>query len=359
MERVLLGMSGGVDSSVSAILLKEQGYEVIGCTMRLWDAESDGADSKCCGVDAVYDAKRVCDKLGIPHYTINCKEEFKCKVVDYFIKEYTQAKTPNPCIECNQYLKFGAFYQKAKELECKYIATGHYAKTEYSKKYEQMVLKKAEEQKKDQTYFLYTIPQDLVENILFPLQNYTSKEDTRKLAKENNLDIAEKKDSQEICFIPNNSYQEFLKKHIKEKPKKGNIVLKTGEILGKHEGLINYTVGQRKGLGISYKEPLYVIKIDNKKNEVIVGPEKELYQNTLYAQNIHWIVPTEKTQENGKIECYAKIRYRAKEAKATIYLENNNILKVEFEEPQRAITPGQAVVFYDEEGVVLGGGKII
>ncbi len=322
--------------------------------MKLWDSEVDGEDSTCCGEQSIYDAKRVCDKLGIPHYTINCKEEFKCKVVSKFIEEYEKARTPNPCVECNQYLKFGRFYQKAKELECEYIATGHYAKAEYSEKYQQMVLKKAEEEKKDQTYFLYTIPQDLLGHIIFPLQNCENKEKTRNIAKEHGLAVADKRDSQEICFVPNNSYQDFLKRYMKEEQKKGKIVLKNGEVLGEHNGLINYTVGQRKGLGIAYKEPLYVIKLDSEKNQVIVGVEQDLYQKILYAKNVHWIVPTEKIVNDT---VYAKIRYRAKEAKATIYLEENQV-KVEFEEPQRAITPGQSVVFYDEDGIVLGGGKI-
>lgn len=352
-KRVLLGMSGGVDSSVSAILLQEQGYEVIGATMKLWTPEDE--ESKCCGSDAVNDAKRVCDKLGIPHYTLNNKKEFKCHVVDAFIKEYENARTPNPCIECNRYLKFGIFYQKARELECNYIATGHYAKTEYSEKYKRYVLKKSEEEKKDQTYFLYYIPKEMIEYVIFPLQNNTSKQETRTIAEQNELIVAHKKDSQEICFITDNDYQTFLNKYSNKKAKPGNIVLKNGEILGKHTGLINYTIGQRKGLGISYKEPLYVIKLDNSKNEVIVGVETDLYSNELIATDINWLAIDELKEP---MELKAKVRYRAKEAECTIFPINEEKIKVVFKEPQRAITPGQSVVFYDND-IVIGGGKII
>lgn len=342
-NKVLLGMSGGVDSSTSAILLQQKGYEVIGCTMVLHN------DNK-----SAEDAKKVCEKLGIKHYICDYKNEFKCHVIGNFIEEYQNARTPNPCVECNKYLKFGAFYQKAKELGCDYIATGHYARVEYSEKYQRHVLKKSNEEKKDQTYFLYKVPKEEIEHIIFPLQDYKNKEDIRNLASKYALDVAKKKDSQEICFIPDNDYQKFLLKHIKKCPKEGNIVLKTGEVLGKHKGLINYTIGQRKGIGISYKEPLYVIKLDNKKNEVVVGAEEDLYAKKLYAEEINWLVFDNAPK---KLECLAKIRYRAKEAKAVVYASENGVT-VEFEEPQRAITPGQSIVFYDEEGIVLGGGKI-
>jgi len=383
-KKVLLGMSGGVDSSVSAVLLQKQGYEVIGCTMELWKTKEE---TGYCGSQAIYDAKRVCKQLGIQHYTINCQEEFKnkvvntfikeyqevktpnpcieCnkylkfgtfyKVVNTFIKEYQEVKTPNPCIECNKYLKFGTFYKKAKELACEYIATGHYARIAYSNKYEQYVLKKAREEKKDQSYFLYTISKEILKHIIFPLQDYENKEEIRKIAQENKLFVAQKKDSQEICFIPHNNYQDFLKTYGNYKEKNGNIVLKNGEILGRHSGLAYYTIGQRKGLGISYQEPLYVVRFDKQKNEVIVGPEKELYRKELYAEEINWMlgIPLQE-----KIRCKAKIRYRAKEADATIEMDGNRI-KVILDSEQRAITSGQSVVFYDEEGIVLGGGKIV
>ena len=357
-KRVLLGMSGGVDSSASAILLKKAGYDVIGCTMKLWNTDEK----------AIKDAKKVCEKLQIPHYIIDCEKEFRCKVIDNFINEYQKAKTPNPCVQCNKYIKFGEFYKRAQELECDFMATGHYARIEYSNKYNQYVLRKSKEEKKDQTYFLYTISPEKIEHILFPLQDYIDKQDTRKIAEENQLEVAQKKDSQEICFIPNNNYQDFLLNNMNLKPKQGNIVLKTGEVLGKHNGLINYTIGQRKGLGVSYKEPLYVINLDKTNNQVVVGKEEDLYSKELRATDINWIIKEVKENiENGKeIECYAKIRYRAKEAKAIIkkvITKNTEMSNYEivsnFVEPQRAITPGQSVVFYDDEGIVLGGGTIM
>ena len=331
----------GVDSSASAILLKKQGFEVVGATMIMYNNKKIAED-----------AKKLCNKLGIEHHIFNCEEKFRCLVINKFISEYENASTPNPCIECNKSLKFGYFYEKAKELGCNYIATGHYAKIEYSSKYNRYVLKKSEETKKDQTYFLYSIPKEELENVIFPLQDYKEKQDTRKLVENMDLEIAKKKDSQEICFIENNNYKEFLDKNMKKRPKSGNIVLTTGEVLGKHDGLINYTIGQRKGIGVSYKEPLYVVKLDTNKNEVVVGTEKELYSKVLYANQLNWLV-FEENDVLKKIECFAKIRYRAKEAKAIVYKEEKDRVKVEFVEPQRAITKGQSVVFYDEDGIVI------
>lgn len=357
-KRVLLGMSGGVDSSVSAIILKEQGYEVIGATMKLWeDKNNPEVESGCCSFSAVNDAKRVCDQLGIPHYTLNCEDEFKTHVIDNFINCYKNAGTPNPCVECNKYLKFGAFYRKALELECDYIATGHYAKTEFSDKYNQYVLKMSDEKAKDQSYFLYGIPKEVLPKMLFPLKNMSSKEDVRKIARKNNLQVADKKDSQEICFIPDNDYGKFLEQNLEKLPPKGDIVLEgSNEILGKHNGLIYYTIGQRKGLGIAYKEPLYVIKLDAKNNKVIVGTENQLYNTTLKANNVNILLNIDL---NKPINVKAKIRYRSKPAEAILELDEKGIATLNFKEPQRAITIGQSVVFYIDEDIVLGGGTIL
>lgn len=349
MKRVLLGMSGGVDSSVSALLLKEMGYEVIGITLELFAGS-------CCNIDTNTDAKNVCKTIGIPHITYNLKEQFKCRVIDNFIDEYSKQRTPNPCIECNRYMKFGLMYEKAKELNCDYIATGHYAKMEYSEKYGRYVLKKSKNLAKDQSYVLYNLPKELLGKVVFPLGDFNSKEEIREIARKNNLKVANKPDSEDICFITDGNYKNFLSLNMNPKYiKKGNIVLKTGEILGKHDGLTNYTIGQRKGLGISYKEPLYVIKLDGKKNQVVVGTEKDLYEKELFADDINWLIFDELQEP---LKCYAKIRYKAKEAEAIVYPEENGEVRVEFTETQKSITSGQSVVFYDEDGVVLGGGKI-
>ena len=351
-KRVLLGMSGGVDSSTSAIILKEKGYEVVGATMRLWE-ENENVEP-----ESIKDAKRVCDKLGIEHHVIDLRKEFKENVIDNFVCTYMCGKTPNPCVECNKFMKFGIFYKYAKELNCEYIATGHYAKIEYSEKYNQFVLTKSNEEKKDQTYFLYGIDKEILSHIIFPLSDFNNKEEIRTIAEKNGLDIAKKKESQEVCFIPDNNYVGFLKKNkegFKNENRPGKIILSNGDVLGEHSGIINYTVGQRKGLGISYKEPLYVIKLDKNKNNVIVGTEQELYCKDLLANELNFLLDIDLSK---KMEVKAKIRYRAKEAEATLEV-NNDIAKLKFKEPQRAITPGQSVVFYIDDNIVLGGGKII
>lgn len=342
--RVLLGMSGGVDSSVSALLLKNEGYEVIGVTLSL----SNYTDAK--------DAKEVCNKLGIEHISIDMQECFKKYVIDNFIDCYANALTPNPCIECNRRLKFGEMYKKAKELNCEFLATGHYAKTEYSNKYKQYVLKKCINTNKDQSYVLYTLPQEILENILFPLGDFNSKDEIRQIAKENKLvNVADKPDSEDICFIPDGNYKKFLEENSNIKPKLGNIVLKDGTILGQHTGLYNYTIGQRKGMGISYKEPLFVIGFNVLKNEVIVGTKEEVYKKEAIIDNVNILL---KDINIDNLAVGVKTRYSKREALATLHTIEDGKIKIIFNEPEKALTPGQSAVFY-LDNVVVGGGIIV
>ena len=348
-KKVLLGMSGGVDSSVSALLLKERGYNVVGTTLELF------VGSSCCNVNTYMDAKNVCNSIGIPHFTFDCKEDFRKYVIDDFIECYANQKTPNPCIECNKYMKFGIMYEKAKELGCNYIATGHYAKTEYSEKYGRWVLKKSNAGKKDQSYVLWNIPKELIEHILFPLADFNSKEEIRNIAREHKLNVANKPDSEDICFIPDGDYKKFLENNSTLRPTPGNIVDKYGKVLGKHKGLYNYTIGQRRGLGISYKAPLFVTGFNKDKNEVVVGEEEDKYKKEMYVNNINLLL-VDKLDKGQRVS--VKTRYSSKEEMATIEMAGEGKIKVIFDNPVARITPGQSAVFYIDD-IVFGGGKII
>ncbi len=358
-KRVVVAMSGGVDSSLTAYLLKESAYEVIGATLRIWDSgkgfPSHGSLDRygCCGVSDVEDARGVARKLGIPFYVLNLKEQFEEEVISYFCREYLEARTPNPCILCNEKVKFGALLGKAQELEAAFVSTGHYARVEYDKARGRYLLKRGKDPKRDQSYVLFSLSQNQLGHALFPL-GYSRKEDVRKKAMDLGLRVHEKPESQEICFIPGMDYRPFLRKRASRPIVPGDIVDTQGRVLGKHNGLPFYTIGQRKGLGICAGRPLYVVGFDRERNLLIVGEKREVYGTGLIADRVNWIAMDELRQP---IRVKAKVRYAHRGADAIVAPSGDYTVKVEFMQPQEAITPGQAVVFYDGD-MILGGGWI-
>jgi tRNA-specific 2-thiouridylase len=361
--RVVATMSGGVDSSVTAALLKERGFEVIGITMQIQERSEDWGG--CCGLSSIEDAKKAADMLGIPHLVLNFRDIFMERVIANFCKEYREGRTPNPCIRCNQYIKFGALVKRARELGADYVATGHYARIEKrefrvgssksgKKNKPRYALRKGVDAKKDQSYVLYTMTQEQLEHTLMPLGEFT-KDEVRGIAKEKDLPAADRPESQEICFIQNETYGEFLKKYIPEGARPGPIVNKEGKVIGEHRGIIFYTIGQRRGIGIAAGEPLYVIAIDKERNSIVVGKEEDVYGDELIANDVNYTA-VERLKEPVKMD--AKIRYLHQASSALVSPLNEDRVKVKFDEPQWAVTPGQAVVFYDGDNVA-GGGTIL
>jgi tRNA-specific 2-thiouridylase len=352
--RVVVGMSGGVDSSATAALLLEQGYDVVGITLKLWPQDCiSRAEDKCCGPQAVSDARAVCHKLGIPYYLIDEAAEFQTHVIRYFADEYKAGRTPNPCVMCNQNLKFGRLLDRAAQLGAQYIATGHFARVEKAPETGRTLLKRGRDQRKDQSYFLFSLRQDQLARAIFPLGEKT-KSDTREVARHCHLKTAEKEESMEICFVPDNDYGKFLQQAKLAEKHRGEIVNLQGQVLGYHDGIEFYTIGQRKGLGISSPKPLYVIELDPKDNRVIVGDDSALERNTFVAERCSWI-PFDAPNES--LKATVKIRYNHPGTPALITPLPGGRAKVNLVSPQRAITPGQAAVFYSED-LVLGGGWI-
>jgi tRNA-specific 2-thiouridylase len=347
-------MSGGVDSSATAALLLEQGYDVIGITLKLWPQDCvSRAEDKCCGPQAVTDARAVCHKLGIPYYLIDEAAEFQKNVIQYFAEEYKIGRTPNPCVMCNQNLKFGRLLGRANQLGAQYIATGHFARLEKSPDGIRTLLRRGRDLRKDQSYFLFSLRQDQLSRALFPLGDKT-KSDTREVARHCQLKTADKEESMEICFVPDNDYGRFLQQASLIKKHPGEIVDRQGRVLGHHEGIEFYTVGQRKGLGISSPTPLYVLELDPSSNRVIVGEDSALERDEFVADRCNWIAfefPPE------ALEAKVKIRYAHAGASATVTPLPGGRAHVKLHTPQRAITPGQAAVFYQDD-LVLGGGWI-
>ncbi|MBO5563991.1 MAG: tRNA 2-thiouridine(34) synthase MnmA [Lachnospiraceae bacterium] len=351
-KKALIAMSGGVDSSVAAKMMRDKGFACIGCTMRLYDYETVGIDDKsCCSLKDCEDARSVAESLGMEYRIFHYEDEFKSKVMDKFARSYEEAKTPNPCVDCNKYMKFRKLYEQARAMGCDVIVTGHYARIEEEDG--RFVLKKAKDLTKDQSYVLYDLTQEELSHTLFPLGTYT-KEEVRKLAEENHFVNARKHDSQDICFVPNGDYAGVIRSLTGKEYPAGDFVDTKGNVLGRHKGIIHYTIGQRRGLGLSLKESLYVLRIDPANNVVVLGRDEELFSKSFDAEEVNWIAGEAPAES---FFCNAKVRYRQKEHRALVTVTGAHSVHVEFDEPERAITPGQSAVFYEGE-TVLGGGII-
>lgn len=354
--KALIAMSGGVDSSVAAKLIKDRGFDCIGCTMKLYHNEDAGIPRShtCCSLDDVQDAESVAYKLGIPYYVFNFSYDFKRKVIDKFVDSYMRGITPNPCIDCNRYMKFEKLFQRAQLLNCDYVVTGHYARIEKDRETGLFLLKKALDETKDQSYVLYNMNQEQLSHALFPLGGLR-KSETRRIAEESGFVNAGKPDSQDICFVPDGDYASVIELHAGQTPASGDFIDKCGNVLVRHKGIIHYTIGQRKGLGLAFGEPMYVCRISAEDNTITLGKEKDLYSRVLTAGDFNWISGE---SPDGEIRCKVKTRYRHPEQWASVTALDGETVRIVFDEPQRALTPGQAAVLYDGE-IVLGGGTII
>ena len=348
-KKVIVGMSGGVDSSVAALLLKEQGYDVTGVTLHMWDSDSNGA----CGSESpAEDAKKVAEYLGIPHYVLDFKEEFKKNVIEYFVREYKRGCTPNPCIACNRFIKWEALLHRALFLGAQYIATGHYGNISYDNG--RYAITRSASAYKDQSYVLYMLTQEELGSTLFPLSSY-EKSEIREIAMKKGLPVATKKESQDICFIPDHDYAGFIEHYTGIKSEPGNFVDTSGRILGRHRGIIHYTLGQRKGLGIALGRPAFVVAIRPEQNEVVLGEETDLMTSQVLVSDINYMAIPELS---GSLEVYGKLRYSQRAVPCTITAVENGMIRANFETSMRAPTPGQAAVFYTGDRVACGG-KIV
>ncbi len=349
-KRIVVAMSGGVDSATTAALLKSQGYEVIGMTMQLWDyGESEGG---CCSANEVCDARRVAYEIGIPHYVVNYMDSFRKLIVSDFVNKYDSGKTPIPCVLCNQFMKFDFLLKRALELNADFLATGHYARISHSNKTGEYFLERAVDSTKDQSYFLFTLGQRELQRLIFPLGDKT-KTEVRKIAKDMGLRVAAKAESMGVCFITGDSYREFLEPYLDRGKIEGDVVDMEGNPIARHRGIASFTIGQRRGLGFAKGKPMYVVSIDAERNEVKVGEEKDLYSNILTANNISWV----SEPPDGEVKVHSKIRYRHEAVPSKVTVTDEGQATVSFLKPQKAITPGQAVVFYKDK-TVLGGGWI-